>query len=372
MIKIKYITICSIAFSAIFAMSFVMPAHADTGSTTDTTIITATGTDIGGADSNSNSNLSTTTATLNASGQDIGGADSNSNTNLSTTTTIIALNASGQNIGGADSSSTVDTTASTSIATSTALTTSGQNIGGADSSTTATTNPVTITDSSGATTANTVGSESGGGYFSGGGNEYTAPVIATALPVTGISSTTSSLFCPLMTDYVIPGRVNNPEDISKIQTFFNVNDNADLAVNGILDTATINAIKSFQGKYLSEIMGPWDSTAPSGQAYITTVKKINQISCDTSLTLNAEELGIINTYKAEQLTLAQNAGSTTAVQTANSNGIGALLTIPEAHAAVITPTSTDNSALTGNAINATAANSNLFSRIFSTIASWFK
>jgi hypothetical protein len=235
--------------------------------------------------------------------------------------------------------------------------------------------PVTAVSSTNVVSSESSDSYSSGGYSSGGGSEYIPFAIPLATTTLG-----SALSCPLLTNYVIPGRFNNPSDISKIQVFFNVNDNANLTVNGVLDTATINAIKTFQGKYLSDIMGPWGATTPSGQAYITTIKKINAISCDTSLTLNAQELGIINAYKA-QVALAQSKGTpavattttataTTTDETANTNTVGSLLSIPQAEAAVSTPTSTDTSALVGNAISATGGN--FFSGMWSAVTGWFK
>ena len=204
-------------------------------------------------------------------------------------------------------------------------------------------------------------SSGGGSYSSGGGSEYVP--LAIPLATTTLATTTlgSALSCPLLTNYVIPGRFNNPSDISKIQVFFNVNDNANLTVNGILDTATVNAVKAFQGKYLSQIMGPWGSVTPSGQVYITTLKKIISITCGTPITLSAQDVTIINAYKAS---LAQGISATTA------NNVSATASNTTISATTSTTTGNDNSALVGNAISAT--NNSFFSKIFSTIASWFK
>jgi hypothetical protein len=56
-------------------------------------------------------------------------------------------------------------------------------------------------------------------------------------------------------------------------------------------------------------MGPWGATQPSGYVYITTLKKVNEIACNTSLALNPAETAIINAYKNSQ-TVGANAGQT--------------------------------------------------------------
>ncbi len=217
-------------------------------------------------------------------------------------------------------------------------------------------------------------SGSSGGYSSGGGNEYVPLAVATASSSNGTLG--NVLSCPLLTNYIIPGRVNNSNDISKLQIFLNVNDQANLTVNGILNTATENAIKVFQAKYLSQVMGPWGLNVPSGEVYITTLKEINSITCGTSITLSAQDLAIINAYKAQvaqgQQTTANNALSTPSITptTITPTTLSASTTSNTAVSATTsTTTGNANSALVGNAISVT--NNGFFSRIFSAIAHFF-
>jgi len=86
-----------------------------------------------------------------------------------------------------------------------------------------------------------------------------------------------------------------PEDVAKTLG------QASLTVdNGIFDQQTENAVRAFQSKYMSDVMGPWGATQSSGYVYITTLKKVNEIACNTSLTLSPSELAIVNAYKDQQ------------------------------------------------------------------------
>jgi hypothetical protein len=252
---------------------------------------------------------------------------------------------------------------------------SSNDTGGNTSIATSTSTSTTPVPSTPVVSTGVVSSEQSGGYSSGGGSEYIPLAIlsTTTQASSSLATLGSALSCPLLTDYIIPGKTNNPSDVSKLQIFLNVNDQAGLTVNGIFDTETINAVEAFQGKYLSQIMGPWGVVTPTGQVYITTLKKINSITCNTSLTLTAQDMAIINTYKAN-LAEGINGGNTTTVN--NPSAIPTSLDttfFPTATTSTTTSTTTTNngnSALVGNAIGVT--NNNFFSKVFSTIANWFK
>jgi hypothetical protein len=162
-----------------------------------------------------------------------------------------------------------------------------------------------------------------------------------------------------LTDYIVPGQANNPADISKLQFFLSTyeHDSA-VTVNGVLDQATLNGIISFQNTYLSNIMGPWGVTTPSGNIYMTSLKQINNIVCGTSLSLTASELADINAYKAS---FAANASGTNGISGSSAetvSGTGSTTT-----GTTGTP---NNSLLTGNVVSSGAGIffSNLFSKIW--------
>jgi hypothetical protein len=144
----------------------------------------------------------------------------------------------------------------------------------------------------------------GGGSYSSGGSSIVTLATTTA------PATTPILTCPLITTYMKFGGINNPTDVAKLQAFLKDSQGLDVTVNGIFDQQMENAVRAFQSKYMSQIMGPWGANQSSGYVYITTLKKVNEIACNTPLTLSPAELAIINAYKNSQ-TAGTNAGPTT-------------------------------------------------------------
>ena len=246
--------------------------------------------------------------------------------------------------------------------------------------TTATTTPanlVVVTDPAPSNNTASASLFNSNGGFSGGSNTY---INFNAINGTLPTTLGDALSCPLLTSYIIPGQANNSNDISKLQIFLNVNDSANIPTDGVLNAATIAAVKNFQAKYVTDIMIPWGNSTPSGQVYITTLKKINSIACATPITLNAQDITIINAYKA-QVARASRVISptvvTATVPTTTAPSIVTPATAATSPATILEPENTtvpsstpDNSNLVGNAITATGPN--FFSRIFSTIAGWFK
>ena len=103
--------------------------------------------------------------------------------------------------------------------------------------------------------------------------------------------------CPMITTYMKFGANNNTIEVTKLQNFLKNIEKLDVDVNGIFDRKTEKAVIAFQNKYSSTIMGPWSTNQGTGFVYITTQKQINKIACNLPLTLNANELAIINNSK---------------------------------------------------------------------------
>ncbi len=149
----------------------------------------------------------------------------------------------------------------------------------------------TQTDNGGG--SNGGGSISGGGsYFSGGSSGGSSIMPLFALANTGTST------CPLITTYMKTGANNNAGDVAKLQAFLKNILGIDLIVNGQFDQATENAVRAFQSKYMTDVMGPWGATQSSGFVYITTLKQINKLACNSPFALSAADMSIINAYKA--------------------------------------------------------------------------
>ncbi len=103
--------------------------------------------------------------------------------------------------------------------------------------------------------------------------------------------------CNQFTSFMRYGANNDSNQVIKLQTFLRDAEKMNITVNGIFDKQTENAVIAFQNKYNSTIMGPWGSSKGSGYVYITTIKQINKIACSIPLSLNPQELAIINEYK---------------------------------------------------------------------------
>ncbi len=136
---------------------------------------------------------------------------------------------------------------------------------------------------------------------SSGGGSYVKPNINTVAKT-----------CPYITEYMTIDGQNNSAEVTKLQAFLNLYENAGLTVTGIFDTATLNAVKAFQTKYFAETMLPWGTDKATGNVYITTLKKINEIYCSQSLSLTDAELAIIASYRASLLNPQNNNQNTPA------------------------------------------------------------
>lgn len=140
------------------------------------------------------------------------------------------------------------------------------------------------------------GSSGSGNVFSGSSSGSSR--ILVSRPVTPIVTLVSTTSCPLITDYLKLGGVNNPVQVSKLQIFLKNSEKLNVDVSGVFDQKTEDAVKVFQLKYLPSILEPWDATRATGFVYITTTKKINELACASPLTLSAEEQAIIAAYIA--------------------------------------------------------------------------
>ena len=136
---------------------------------------------------------------------------------------------------------------------------------------------------------------------SGGGSSRIIlnPVVTLSAP----TSTDVGGSCTYINDYLnIKSDKNDPGEVTKLQEFLKNIEGMNVTVNGIFDQATLNAVKSFQAKYLSETMTPWGLQTASGIVSYTTKKKINEIYCKSIVSLTPEQLATIRSYKARLLT----------------------------------------------------------------------
>src|SRR3989344_3480627 len=127
-------------------------------------------------------------------------------------------------------------------------------------------------------TVNPAGGGGGGGGGSGGGGSSRTPGGGSSRPPSGeVLGATTSDFCPFLTGYMRIGYVNDPANVARLQVFLNIYEGSNLAVTGVFDEATFQAVEAFQLKYKDDILTPWGINQPTGYVYIRTLGKINQI-----------------------------------------------------------------------------------------------
>ncbi len=98
---------------------------------------------------------------------------------------------------------------------------------------------------------------------------------------------TASVCAPHMTGYIRYGADNDPLEVRKLQTFLNEKQGESLAVDGGYGLDDMEAVKRFQQKHKSEVLGVWGLSEPTGYVYRTTLMKINSFYCSASVTCPA-------------------------------------------------------------------------------------
>ncbi len=125
---------------------------------------------------------------------------------------------------------------------------------------------------------------SGGSWFP---NSYT-PInnISTPTPLnkalTQIKTPTTTSECSAyLLKHIKYNKKNDTGEVKKLQSFLAKYEGfPKLNQDGIYNKSTMNAVHSFQNKYLSDIMGPWQTGKSTGYVYKTTLKKVNDLYCD--------------------------------------------------------------------------------------------
>jgi hypothetical protein len=131
----------------------------------------------------------------------------------------------------------------------------------------------------------------GGGHHGGGGGGCASgfhfdPTTIKCVPngqVAGVTTTGQVLgaSCGLYMDQHLKkgSSKNNTAQVKKLQEFLVKHGFATFAPNGNFGALTEAAVKAFQQKYAADILTPWNLKAPTGLAYLTTLRTINLIEC---------------------------------------------------------------------------------------------
>lgn len=218
------------------------------------------GTGTNGSDVNPSSN----------GGLSVGGSD----TNGSNTDSSGGLSTGGNNTNGSDVNPSSDGGLSVGGTGS-----NGSDTGAGDTSTPG-------GDNSPSNGSNSSGSGRGGRGGSGGSN--------TPSPLPAISDLGQ---CSYLTSYLKLGGNNPSDQVLKLQAFLASVENLPVTATGIFDAQTFEGVKSFQAKYVSEILAPWGVTTPTGQVWYTTKKKVNEVFCKANFALTPAQIAEIEAYR---------------------------------------------------------------------------
>ncbi len=109
---------------------------------------------------------------------------------------------------------------------------------------------------------------------------------------------------PYINSYIqLNNKANNPEDVTKLETFLNTYEGEELAVNGIYERKDYKAVIRFQEKYNNSVLEPWKLIKEGDQyQYVPTFKEkaIRTLSKGTGYVYISTRLQINNLYCENQ------------------------------------------------------------------------
>lgn len=98
---------------------------------------------------------------------------------------------------------------------------------------------------------------------------------------TALSQDSKKACSPYLLKHMKADRQNDPAEVRKLQRFLALYEGfSSLKETGTYMRETLDAVHSFQDKYTSDILGPWQTGTSTGYVYKTTRKKINELYCD--------------------------------------------------------------------------------------------
>jgi len=102
--------------------------------------------------------------------------------------------------------------------------------------------------------------------------------------------------CNYLLEYIKLGENNNPVEVQKLESFLNIFESEDLAINGIYEQVDFDAVSRFQEKYFEKVLSPWNHDSATGYVYITTKKRINEIYCEREFPLTKKQAEEVARY----------------------------------------------------------------------------
>lgn len=135
----------------------------------------------------------------------------------------------------------------------------------------------------------------GSGRISFGGSRIILPSVssvasgATSTIALATSSSSGIGQCSYLKDYLKFGENNDSAEVLKLQAFLRLYEKIEAPLTGVFDEATFDAVSIFQERYKEDILAPWGYETPTGYVYITTKNKINEIFCNSEISLSDEQ-----------------------------------------------------------------------------------
>lgn len=140
----------------------------------------------------------------------------------------------------------------------------------------------------------------------GGGNGPIVGTVITPLAEIPAPEQDLSFVCDYKQVYMGEHLDNDPHEVAKLQAFLRGFEGEDIEVTGFYGPETTAAVARFQQKYAADVLTPWGITEPTGYAYITTTRKINEMVCNVPVAFTTEEQSILDAYLNRSVPTVEN------------------------------------------------------------------
>lgn len=120
-----------------------------------------------------------------------------------------------------------------------------------------------------------------------------APALSAVAPVAS---------CKLLNIYMSKDATNDKLEVLKLQTFLFIYEGLmNVRATGVYDEATERGVRIFQDRHFPEVLSLWGVDGNTGNVYMTTQKKINEVYCGHEFPLAFSQLKEIAAYRVAAL-----------------------------------------------------------------------
>lgn len=126
--------------------------------------------------------------------------------------------------------------------------------------------------------------------------------------------------CVLLKTYMSKDSVNQKVEVLKLQTFLFIYEGLmNVRATGVYDEATERGVRIFQDRHFPEVLSLWGKDGNTGNVYMTTQKKINEIYCGHEFPLTFAQLKEIAAYRVAALGSRNSAFATSEIPAVAAN-----------------------------------------------------